>query len=145
MTATVMTSLAPWAAALGATMLGGISALHFAWASGVRWGIDAALPSVDGRAAFTPSRAMTVAVACVFGGAGALLVLATRTQLRATAWLCAAGAVVCALRAIGDFRLVGWSKRQRGSAFAYWDDRLFTPLAATLALCFAIVSAGVWS
>ena len=33
------------------------------------------------------------------------------------------------LRAIGDFRLVGFFKRVRNTRFAAWDTRLFSPLS----------------
>jgi catechol 2,3-dioxygenase-like lactoylglutathione lyase family enzyme len=38
------------------------------------------------------------------------------------------------LRAVGDFRLVGFFKRVRGTPFARWDTRLFSPLCVALGL-----------
>jgi hypothetical protein len=44
------------------------------------------------------------------------------------------------LRGIGDFRLVGFFKRVRGTRFARRDTRLYSPLCLALAL--AVVAAG---
>ncbi len=38
------------------------------------------------------------------------------------------------LRAIGEFRLVGFFKRVRGTAFARWDTALFSPLSLAIGL-----------
>jgi hypothetical protein len=54
------------------------------------------------------------------------------------AWLIAA---VFALRAIGDFRYVGFFKRIRDSRFARLDTLAYSPLCACLALLVGI-SAG---
>ena len=48
-------------------------------------------------------------------------------------WLCSALAVAMAARAVGDFRLVGFFKRVRGTRFARLDTMLFTPLCLLLA------------
>jgi len=43
------------------------------------------------------------------------------------------------MRAIGDFRLVGFFKPASDSSFAYWDSRLFSPLCLFIALAAFIV------
>ena len=43
-------------------------------------------------------------------------------------------AVVFIGRAIGDFRLIGFTKRVRGTAFARLDTRIYSPLCAALGL-----------
>jgi hypothetical protein len=42
-------------------------------------------------------------------------------------------ALVFVLRAIGDFRLVGFSKRVRGTRFARLDTLVFSPLCLAIA------------
>lgn len=43
------------------------------------------------------------------------------------------------LRAIGDFKYVGFFKRVRGTNFAKWDNYLFSPLCLVIAyLCFQL-------
>ena len=43
-------------------------------------------------------------------------------------------AAVFALRAVGDFRCVGFFKRVKDTPFAVWDSRLFSPLCGILSL-----------
>lgn len=134
-------AVSPFAAGVAAALLAGIAALHVAWLLGSKWGIHAALPEVAGRPAFVPGPAITALVAVAFAAAGAVVVGASRAGSPVWAWLTLAGACVFGLRALGDFRLVGLTKRVHGTAFARWDDRLFTPLSVLLAVCFAIVGA----
>ena len=57
-------------------------------------------------------------------------------RLAAPPWIPSLGSagagVVLIARGIGDFRLVGLFKRVRGTRFAFWDSRLYTPLALVL-------------
>lgn len=134
-------AVAPYAAGVAGVVLLGISAVHVAWLFGARWGIRAAIPEIAGRPAFSPPRALTGVVAAVFGGAGAFVLVAARFGSAPWAWVTLAGAAVFGLRALGDFRLVGLTKRVLGTPFARWDDGLFTPLSLLLSVCFAIVAA----
>jgi hypothetical protein len=126
---------------IAAVTLAAIAALHVAWMLGARWGLHVVLPEVEGRPAFLPSRGLTAFVAAAFAMGGAVVVVASRSESAPWAWLTVAGACVFALRALGDFRLVGLTKRVHATPFARWDDRLFTPLCVLLAVCFALVGA----
>lgn len=113
-----------------------IAALHFFWVAGGTWGLKHVIPRDDGGTpAFSPPAWLTAMVA------GAMLVFA---GLLAWTWQTTAGPAwprvllylaigVLALRAVGDGKQVGFSKTQRTSSFAKWDDRLFTPLAVLMA------------
>ena len=131
----------PAAGAIAAVTLAAIAALHVAWMFGARWGLRAALPEIEGRPAFLPSRAITALAAASFAAAGAVVVVASQSGSAPWAWLAVAGACVFALRALGDFRLVGLTKRVHATAFARSDDRIYTPLCVLLAVCFALVGA----
>jgi hypothetical protein len=122
-------------------VLASIAAVHLYWvAGGKRW-TDLVIPQENGARAFTPPAWMTLGVALgVF--AAALLVLAARGWGPAATLPFAlrrgcvgALAVVFALRGMGDFRRVGLFRKVKGTPFAYWDARLFTPL------CFALSGA----
>ena len=96
----------------------GTCLLHVAWAFGLHWGASAALPESQGRPAYTPSRAATLLVAAALGVAGLLVlvhsgVLPTPISPRWTRILLWVASAVFALRAIGDFRLVGFFKKVR--------------------------------
>ena len=115
-----------------------LSLLHVYWAFGGRLGLHGVIPEVGGATTFQPSRRATLLVACALAAASTLLLC--RSGVVATplpaAWLRAALyalASVFALRAIGDFRVAGFFKRVRGTAFARLDTWLFSPLCAALA------------
>jgi hypothetical protein len=55
-----------------ASVLAFLSGLHIYWALGGRWGWGAAIPQVDGRPAFTPSRFATLLVALGLAAAAVL-------------------------------------------------------------------------
>ena len=124
-----------------------LAALHFYWALGGGWGRGAVLPERAGRPTFRPGRVGTAAVGV--GLSGAALVLALRSGalsylvggplVRWASWLITAAFL---LRAVGDFRLVGLFRRERGTRFAYWDARLYTPLALALGLGAALIASG---
>ena len=129
-----------------ASVLAFLSGLHIYWAFGGRWGWGAAIPQIDGRPTFTPSRFATLLVALGLAAAAALpLVRTGALPFAVPAWLSQWSAVFLALiflvRAVGDFRLVGFFKRVRGTPFAIWDTRLFSPLCLLLAAGFARVAA----
>ena len=124
-----------------ATVLAALSALHVFWALGGRLAVGAAIPEVDGRPTFRPSPAATLVVA-----AGLLLAAGVALSRGAVIWPSFPGSpahwaaiafgVVFVLRAIGEFRLVGFFKRVRGTSFARWDTRLFSPLSLAMGLSF---------
>lgn len=131
-----------------AVVLASISALHFYWAAGGRRGRDVVVPTrpsgsnpngASGLPVFSPGPLATTAVAVllvvaafvVLGAAGLLRLPLPDALIRFGIW---ALAVVLLLRAIGDFRYVGFFKRVRRTRFAELDTRLFTPLCLTLSV-----------
>lgn len=143
-------STAGWAALLPAFLLvfifGGLSLLHWSWLFRRGAGLAAVVPEVGGRPAFEPGKVATAAVALLLLLAAA--VCASQAGLwglersrvsRLGVW---ALAVVFLLRALGDFRLVGFFKRVRGTRFARMDSWLYSPLCLVIsALCLALVQA----
>ncbi|MEM8529749.1 MAG: DUF3995 domain-containing protein [Chloroflexota bacterium] len=126
-----------------------LSVLHVFWAFGGRWGISAVIPIVEksSQRLFTPPPVVTLAVAM------ALLVASLLVLLRADIlgvmlpnWIPRLGvwslAIVFALRAIGDFRYVGFFKRVRNTTFARMDTQFYTPLCVVLAVLAGLV--GLW-
>ena len=116
-----------------------LALLHVYWGFGGRSGWLAALPEVDGEPAFVPSALASFAVAACLAAA-ALVAAATGGLLSLgwppspfLRWACYAVAAVFALRAVGDFRWVGFSKRLRGTRFSRLDDLLYSPLCLLLA------------
>ena len=132
---------------LPATLIGVFMLLaltHVYWALGGSGFKIAAVPEVDGRPAFTPSRVGTLGVALALL-ACALLVAATSgivlisIPTRTLCWLMFVLAFVFFARAVGDFRLVGFFKRVTGTRFARLDSAVFSPLCAALAVGIFVV------
>ena len=122
---------------------------HLLWAAGIKTGSTAALPERNGRPLFQPGRGATILVAGgLFGGALTLLVrlgmvrtpLPARVSARYSASGCWLLATLFGVRAIGEFQYVGLFKRVRGTAFARWDTRLYTPLCIVISLGSALVA-----
>ena len=125
------------AAATGAAVVSlAAAALHVWWACGGRWLLDLAVPTGErSDRPIAPGRVATVLVAVALTGFAVMIVAVAEGHgpdvLR---WAVAAGVAVLALRAVGDAKVVGFSKRVRGTPFARADDRWFTPLVVFLAL-----------
>lgn len=133
-------------AVLIAVTLAGLSSLHVYWAVGGRWGHGAALPERAGRPTCQPGPLATLVVAGLLGAAGLLVLgrvglgLAAPLVILTHAGTWAVGATFL-LRGVGDFRLVGLFRRERGTRFARWDRRVYTPLALALGVGTWVIAA----
>ncbi len=98
----------------------------------------AAIPEIDGRPAFRPSRAATLMVAVGLFAAAYVIALVGHIVggplWRAPRFLAFGLTLRFLARALGDFRLVGFSKRVRSSRFARLDTAFYSPLCLCLAL-----------
>ncbi|MFD2572557.1 DUF3995 domain-containing protein [Spirosoma soli] len=123
-------------------LLSTISVLHVYWALGGRWGFDASLPELNGQKVLKPRWFDTLVVAGALAAMGLfhLYKLGWLPGLRAIVptWLERYGlwlmAVLFSLRAIGEFRYVGFFKRVRNSRFAEFDTRYYSPLCLLLSI-----------
>jgi hypothetical protein len=88
------------------TLLG---VLHLYWACGGTWGKSATVPTIDGKPVIHPTPLTTVIVAV------GLFAMAALVAVKIALWLIAA---IFFLRALGDFRYVGFFKRVPDSRFA---------------------------
>jgi cation transport ATPase len=135
-----------------------ISLLHGYWALGGRRCREAAIPKLPARlsgrdqsvtetqAAFNPSPAITLAVAAALAMVAMLIalyagLLGEAVKLPVLRWALMAVAVVMLLRAVGDFRLVGFFKTLKMSRFAALDTLYFSPLCIALGLGLMTVAA----
>jgi hypothetical protein len=136
----MLAKLASWCVAI---VFMSLSGLHVFWAFGGKWGVAATVPEVAGRVAFSSSRGATLTVS------GALLLAGFIVALQGGIlnpppfpWLLRAASFVLGsvfvVRAIGDFRLAGFFKTVKGTAFAHYDTVLYSPL------CLAIGAIVLW-
>lgn len=118
---------------------------HFRMALQSGFGSSGAVPSVQGKPLFVPSRAATVAVGValllfvglVAATSGAVSLGLPQAVLR---WLSLALAAGLFARAVGEFKYVGLFKRVRGSRFATLDSFVYSPLCLLLSVGVASVA-----
>lgn len=118
---------------------------HFRMALAPATGESGAVPSIQGKPLFVPSAKATVGVgvaliafaALVAGTAGFLPLPLPGVVL---VWLSYALALGLLVRAIGEFKYVGFFKRVRGSRFAKLDTLVYSPLCLVLAVSVALVA-----
>ena len=127
-------------AILNTILLGLISAIHFYWFFGGKWGSDAALPtSKDGSLALKPGIFETLVVV-----SGLLFMAllhidkAALIELSLPSWIDAYALKIIAfiflVRAIGEFRYAGFFKKIKDTKFGRLDTRFFSPLYLLLSL-----------
>lgn len=116
-----------------------LSLLHVYWLFGGRFASEAVVPVVDGKRAINPSSLATVLVAAalllamfvILGEIGLFKETFPKWIFR---WGSRGISLIFLLRAIGDFRLVGFFKRVNDTTFAYWDTWLFSPLCLLISI-----------
>ena len=134
-------------AILVAVAFAGLAMLHIYWAFGGKLDIKKVIPVVNGDPVFTPGILCTfaVAVALVCFAAVALAlgfsdVMSADYQPYLKFPGFAIGAVLI-IRAIGEFRYVGFFKRTRGSDFATYDSWIYSPFCLLAGGAFLLLAA----
>jgi Protein of unknown function (DUF3995) len=128
-----------------AIIFAAIALLHIYWALGGSTSNISAIPTVAGKQAFTPSALGTLMVAAafvlaifvVFGQLGFLGELIPHWIFRVGVFGISA---IFLLRAVGEFRLVGFFKSVTGTPFAAMDTWVFSPLCLAIAVMAFIVA-----
>ena len=133
------------AGAAASIILAGLAVIHVYWASGGTIGKSVAIPKRDSKPLFAPTPFTTFLVAL------ALFAMAALNAAK-IGWIAEDGisrfadaglwitAAIFLLRAVGDFRYVGFFKRHRDSRFAALDTMASSPICLLLA-CLAAISA----
>lgn len=106
-----------------------ISGIHFYWAFGGKLGVNAVIPEILGKSAFKPSFLATIIMAFA-------MVVAAWLSWRPTIgnsdsiliYGNLAVAIIFLIRAIGDFKYVGFTKKIKDSIFAKNDTNYYSPL-----------------
>ena len=122
-----------------------IAVIHLYWAAGGTAWKAGAIPSRGGVPVLSPNPLSTSLVGVALFGmavvvgstAGLLPRLLPIGLLRGAS---AVLALIFAVRAIGEFRYVGFFKRVRGGVFAGRDTYLYSPLCLLLAVLIAFVA-----
>jgi hypothetical protein len=130
---------------VAAWLVGGVlflvSGIHWYWMAGGKMGGSAAIPARGSELLFRPTRIATgiVAAAMALAGWFVLELGEVVEQLLFAGWFYTYGgwalAGIFLIRSIGEFRWVGFFKRERGTLFAKWDTVLYSPLC----LCIGVL------
>ena len=124
-------------------IMGLVALLHFYWAFGGSYGLSSAGPNLEGKSEFRPGRMVTFLVACIITGLAALAIQLKWPWRPIEDIVSYAGyfvSVVFVLRAIGDFRYIGFFKKVYNSSFSKLDTKYFSPLVLFLGLAYAVLS-----
>lgn len=119
-----------------------VSAIHFYWGLGGNWGLRVSVPELTTKKVMQPGQVLTLAVAVIFGMMGLFYLYKIGrfpiVNPIVPGWLSQYGlwllAGVFLLRAIGDFRYVGFFKRIKNSRFAELDTKFYSPLCLLLSI-----------
>jgi hypothetical protein len=123
-----------------------IAGLHFYWALGGQWAIEAVVP-INSRG---EKVLRTSVLSCIIVGCGLLMFafyyvlelrqmdfVLTNFLVRFVKWIIPS---IFLLRAIGDFNYVGFTKRITNSKFGRLDTKYFSPLCVLIAMLGFIVA-----
>jgi hypothetical protein len=122
-----------------------ISAFHLFW--GIK-GISphsVFIPSADNKHLFSPSKLSCFLIGLIFliGAMHILMLEGIIPPLFSQSTMMILNRIISAvflLRAIGEFRYIGFFKKIRGTRFAKYDDRFFSPLCMAIALCLLLMT-----
>ncbi len=122
---------------INGTIMALLGFLHLYWASGGKWGLDQAIPTDKaGNKTLRPGT-----VACLVVGVGLLGFAAYYVSIAmAYKWILPLGfgiwglGVIFSVRAIGDFKQVGFFKTIKDTEFGRMDSRWYSPLCLYLGL-----------
>jgi Protein of unknown function (DUF3995) len=124
-----------------------LSALHFYWAAGGTKFSESAIPTnTNGNLIFRPSPLATIIVAIgllgfglvMLANLGIFLTWLSPKIVRIATWAIIA---IFGLRAMGDFRYVGFFKKIKNTTFAKNDTKIYSPLCLIIStLSFLIIT-----
>ncbi len=111
-----------------------LTIIHVYWAIGGRWGSSAVIPTkTDTKKAIQPGPAASIVVALGLAALGSIVAWkATWLDLNLPYYIESFAmifiAIIFLIRAVGDFKYVGFFKKIRNTHFAKNDTKYFSPL-----------------
>jgi len=128
------------------TLFMSLAILHFHWAAGGKWALEGTLPQKEsGELLFSPGPNACVIVGLgllVFGlyygyRAGFLQVQLSIPFMHILKWAIPG---LFILRAIGDFRYVGFFKRIKYTQFGRMDSSIFSPISLAIGIAGILIN-----
>ena len=122
-----------------------LSLFHLYWAAGGSFGSAVTVPGTGDRRLFHPSPVGTMLVAlalllAMFTILGKLRLWGASFPQWIFYWGTWGIAFVFLLRAVGEFKYIGFFKRIRDTRFAQWDTCLFSPLCLLISIIACLVA-----
>ena len=114
--------------------------IHFYWIFGGKWALEKALPTKEiGEKAIEPTKIATAIVGIGLISFGLLyLTKSSLIDFQIPNWIMTYGSwiipVIFILRAIGDFKYVGFFKKIKSTNFGKADSKIFSPLCLTIGI-----------
>lgn len=127
-----------------------LSLLHFHWVFGGKWGLDTALPTTEiGEKIMNPKKTSTALVGIVLFSFATYFFVKTNTSFSMSTLLSNYGGwaitVIFFLRAIGDFKYVGFFKKIKNTPFGKMDTKYFSPLCLFTAIIGLLIELNIQS
>ncbi|MCO4798152.1 MAG: DUF3995 domain-containing protein [Colwelliaceae bacterium] len=119
------------------------SVLHFYWALGGKYGLMSAGPNLENGKDFVPSSWLIFIVASLLFGLAILPLQLVAPMEQFKGYVHYVGycvSLVLVVRAIGDFKYVGFFKKVYNSNFATLDTKYFSPLILFLGVSYGLLS-----
>ena len=119
---------------------------HFYWVLGGKVGLDKALPTKDGKLLLNPNKILTAIVGIGLIGFAYIAYVLQFNDLSKMeyaqyyiniGWILS---LIFIIRAIGEFNAVDFFKKIKGTPFALYDTKFFSPLSLVLGIIFAILT-----
>ena len=120
-----------------------VSFVHFYWAFGGKYGLMSSGPSLESGQSFVPSSLLIFIVACLLFALAVLplqLVSPVDQRMGYVHYVGYFVAIGFVIRAIGDFKYVGFFKKVYNSNFASLDTKYFSPLILFLGIAYGVLS-----
>lgn len=122
-----------------------LAVIHFIWAFGVQWGFDIALPTKEnGERTINPGSIECVIVGLGLSAFALFYILQLNIiQLNLPNWIFNFGGwlipSIFILRAIGDFKYIGFFKKTRETNFGQMDTKYYSPLCLLIGIIGVII------
>jgi hypothetical protein len=116
-----------------------LSGIHIHWALGGKWGFKNAIPTKENGDLVMKPRTMDSIMVAVYLGLFAFF-YATKTNLfslnlpKWTMYFLWIIPTLFFLRAIGEFKYVGFFRKVNSTVFSKWDKNLFSPLSLVISI-----------
>lgn len=115
--------------------------IHISWAVGGKFGFAQSIPTKEnGEKVLNPKKIDSLIVGIGLAAFGIFYVLKSGfLEFNQPEWVIKYGSwiipIIFILRAIGEFKYIGFFKKIKATEFAKWDTKLFSPLCLFIGVC----------